>query len=1232
MNFFIIQRPGIGRRFVVPLFNHRPLSLEATGRIKRTIMRIQLCTLIILITCMHVSATGYGQTITLSEKNASLSTLFEKINKQSGYTFWYNLDLVQKVKPITVNLNGVSVNQAMQQLLVNQPLSYKIVDKTIVISPVSKNTVTVIVTEDIIVEGKVTGADGVGLPGATVRLKGTSRSLMTRNDGTFTFYVVPVGGILQVSYLGYLTREVKVSKDLKTISLEPDNNDLNEVTVSNGYQTLDPRTLTSSISSVKAKDILVPGIFSIDQALEGRVPGLIFMNNSGEIGATPKIRIRGTSTVLGNHEPIWVVDGVVVNDPVNIDPSTINDLDFVNRLGNSISGLKPFDIESIDVLKDASATALYGVRAANGVIVITTKKGHAGPPTINFSTATTFTRRPRYSDGNINVMNSRDRVDYSRDLISNNVAYPNNLNYVGYEGALNDLYHNTITYPQFQEQVSALETRNTDWLGLITQDAISTQNDLSISGGTDKMRYFASVGAANQTGSVKGDRINQYTAFVKLNSNLSDKLTWDMSFRANVAKKNFVATDVNAVDYAYNASRALSAYNPDGSLSYYNKYSGYYYNYNILNEISNSRDITNQSGINLNNTFAYKFSPDFRASFLFSYALNNTDQEISHTENTFYAANLRLSNYGVKPDGALTLMPFGGERKSSITRNYNYLLRPQVDYNKTFGKNEQHLIVATLGGELSSTKYDGTEFVNRGILSERGNTIAPVNPVDYPNYAIWAFNNPTVYKDQLTNLLSGYFTTSYTFRNRYTLNFNTRTDYSNNFGSRSNEKFLPSYSFSGRWDMAQDFFKKSKTVNMLALRTSYGIQGNMLANQTPELIMKTGAVDPVTGEYTSNIAFYANPNLKWEKTAQFNGSLDFSLFNNKLNGYFTYYYKKTSNAFVNANVSDVNGLTSYVVNSGTIVNQGIEVALNITPINNAANGKGFSWRFDPQIGQAINSLLNSKSINQASTNKNTYTNYLDGKQVLDGHSINSFYSYQFAGLNGLNGAPLFRNDENTPANILKLQGLTQDQIYQYVMVPTGNRVPTLQGGLNNSFTYNRFSLGINLSYSFGARVRLMRLYENLYNGNSSISTAAAAPESNVNAELLNRWRRPGDEAFTTVPGILNAADFAASRGHFSTGQRYEYAVNIWQMYDNSDLRTASGNFVKIRTWSLRYALSDAFCKRAGLKLASISLAGTNLYTFASKKLNGQDPEQTGFSDSVQLSTRPTFSMGIDISL
>ncbi len=1201
---------------------------------------------VLLFTCTQAAAqskpSSPGKTVSISGKDLSLEKIFTDIRQQTGYSVFYTKATLEKAKLVSVDVKNMPLTEFLDYIFRDQPLEYTIENKTVMVIPRKMNTGSPGVSA--MIEGFVRdSASKQALPGATVAVFSKGRSVITDRWGHFKIPASP-GEKLMVSFIGYAPSFFTITNGMAmaNIILAPSESAMKEVTVSNGYQKLDGRKLTSSIATLKAADVLVPGMFSIDQALEGRVPGLFVMNNSGEVGASPRIRIRGTSTILASREPVWVVDGVVVNDPVGIDPSTINDLDFVNRLGNAISGLQPYNIEQIDILKDASATALYGVRAANGVIVITTKKGHAGAPVLDFNNSTILTQRPRYTDHNINVMNSRQRIDYSRDILNSGLTYPTNINWVGYEGALNDLYSGKVNYTQFQQEVHQLETNNTDWFSLITQNAVSTQNNLSISGGSDRLSYFASLGEATQMGTVRGEGVNQYSAFVKLNSNVSKKLSWEFELRNNIEKRNYVAASVNALNYAYNTSRAIPALNKDGSLSYYQSYSApayAFYNFNILNEMRNSTDITNISGLNLTTNLNYKLTRDLSGTALFSYSNNNTDEEITYGENTLYAAGQRRSEYGVQPPPAQTLMPYGGELQSNTIRNSSWLVRGQLNYARPVGASGKDRVDVILGTEASSNAYKGLKQVRRGYLPDRGETFAPVDPQKYPAYAAWELEtNIDQVQDQITNLVSGYFSASYTFNNKYILNFNTRTDFSNKFGASSQEKFLPTWSVSGRWDMAEDLFKHSDKVNMLALRMSYGYQGNMLENETPDLIIKQGSLDPITNEYYSNIAYYPNPNLQWEKNSEINTSIDFSLLHNKINGTLTYFHKETKNAFLNKVVSDVNGRTSYVVNSGTILNQGVEVGFNFTPVNNVgASGrkKGFVWKIDPQLGQVVNKLLakaiNNNGLNQSVgvSNANTFTNYLNGSQIINNKAVNTFYSYQFNALDHNKGYPTFKHDGTTDAATYAKENI--DQVYQTVMAPSGNRIPTLQGGISNNFSYRNFALGFNLAYSFGSRVRMLKLYTGANSTAILFGTAAPLPEQNVNKAFLNRWRKPGDEAFTNIPGLLSGDDYSRSITHPSTGQPWQYANNMWQMFDNSDIRVASGNFVKIKTVNFRYTLDDAVVKKIGCKSAYIMLSGLNLYTFASRKLQGQDPEQAGFGDTMQLSARPSYSFNIDVT-
>lgn len=256
--------------------------------------------------------------------------------------------------------------------------------------------------------------------GAYVIVKGTKRSAMTNVDGQYTLRIPQTKVTLTVSYVGAKAQTVEIApgRTATTRNIKLKNNDrvLGEAVVTNGYQTIDPRNNTAAITTVKMDEILMPNMTTVDMALEGRIPDLVFTNNSGEAGATGRIRLRGTSTIIGNREPLWVLDGFILQDPVDVSPDQLNDPDYINYVGNAISGINPEDIDRIDILRDAAATAIYGTRASNGVIVVTTKKGRVGPPTIRYSNQTTLTRRPRYSDGDIKLMNSQERVQFGKDL------------------------------------------------------------------------------------------------------------------------------------------------------------------------------------------------------------------------------------------------------------------------------------------------------------------------------------------------------------------------------------------------------------------------------------------------------------------------------------------------------------------------------------------------------------------------------------------------------------------------------------------------------------------------------------------------------------------------------------------------------------------------------------------------------------------------------------------------
>ncbi|MFR4036756.1 MAG: TonB-dependent receptor plug domain-containing protein [Butyricimonas faecalis] len=399
------------------------------------------------------TSSAFGQeratkVISLKLGNATVLQALEEINRLSqNNVIFKREEVIRETKRITVDLKDVTVLQAVQECIKGTRLTCTERNGSVAVGPDTESE-----TCSNFRYGKRPERDGMGV---TVIVKGLAMGTSTDNNGHYSLNLPRVDNLsLLFSFIGMETEEVKYAgKDTINVVMKEIVSELEEVVVNTGYQRIDARKNASAITSVRAEDIITPGLQTIDQMLEGHVPGMIFMQNSGQIGAAPRLRIRGTSTILGSQEPLWVIDGVIQEDPVNVDPENLNDLDFVNLLGNAISGLNPEDIEQIDVLKDAAATAIYGKKAANGVIVITTKAGKQGPPSVMYSVSGSFTQRPRYSDRSVNVMNSKERIAFSRDMIENRLAYPKITSWVGYEAAYRDYINGQIGYSEYKSLV-----------------------------------------------------------------------------------------------------------------------------------------------------------------------------------------------------------------------------------------------------------------------------------------------------------------------------------------------------------------------------------------------------------------------------------------------------------------------------------------------------------------------------------------------------------------------------------------------------------------------------------------------------------------------------------------------------------------------------------------------------------------------------------------------------------
>ena len=764
--------------------------LFPSGKWWKILLIMKLKIFFLLVSLGTLQAAGYSQDsrFNLKKNDVLLTEVLQELQQQSEYRFFYQKDIFQQADRVNVDMKNVSLRQILDEVLIRHGFSYEMIDKVITIRKIQQQK-----TAGRKITGIVMDTRKQSLPGVTVLLKGTALGVVTDKEGRFNIEIPETDPIVLVfSFVGMKKQEVTYTgqEDIQVV-MEEEVTEMDEVVIT-GYQVIDRKKLTSAITSVKAEDIMIPGVNSIDQMLEGRIPDLMLTTNSGEVGVVPRLRIRGTSTLVGNREPLWVVNGVVVNDPVPLDSDVLNDPDYVNRIGNAIAGLNPQDIQRIDVLKDAAATTLYGTRAANGVIVITTKKGHVGKPVVRYNMTTTYKRRPRYSDRKIDLMNSKERIDLSRELAAASYLYPSDMSIVGYEYLLQQLYAGVIDDEQFAIEVKKLENNNTDWFDILTEDAFSHNHTLSISGGTDQLRYYSSVGYTKDNDVIKGQGISRYTGNLSLESDLTKWLKASMDFNANISERNYEQSAVGSVNYAYTTSRAIAAYEEGGDLSYYQKrYNSFYrYDFNILNERANSYTKQENSGFDLTSRLIFRFTDWLNGDVLFNYAVSNADNEDYWGESTYHVACIRKSNYGVAAPSDSEL-PYGGELSEQNTRNKTYSLRAQLNLNKYFGEEEKHNINGALGYEMSSSRYKGYQNTSRGYYADRGKNFTSVGASDYSKYTAWVMNNQPKITDNLTNLIGAYLTLIYSYRNLFSLNANMRYDGSNKFGSRSNEKLLP---------------------------------------------------------------------------------------------------------------------------------------------------------------------------------------------------------------------------------------------------------------------------------------------------------------------------------------------------------------------------------------------------------------------------------------------------------
>ena len=796
---------------------------------------------IFLMCCFtfSLSANSFAQQekVNLDLQGVSIKTLFSEIQRQTNLHFIFNTEQTEQLNKLTVKAKEESVKSVLDRVFEGTGFTYTFRDNIIMVRFEGKNSVQQ-ANKEMEIRGVVKDKSGEPLPGVTVLIVGTQLGTATGMDGDFLLRVPEQDSVrLRFSFVGMKTKDVPYKKNQPAlvVVLEEEAESIGEIVVT-GYQQIEKRNLTSSVVTVKTSELKTIGASSIEQMLQGVVPGLSVVNTSAAPGAAPKIRIRGTATISGNADPLWVLDGVILENSVPVTAADLNSPDVMNMFNSVIGGINPNDIESITVLKDASATAIYGTRAANGVIVVTTKKGKANSFNIAYQHTSTLSIRPYYD--NFDLLNSKERIALAWENYEDGLSVWGGTHFngtPGLEGLLNSYALGQITREQLNSMANKLEETNTDWFKTLFRNAYTQTHNLSVSGGTERTNYYISLNYNGEEGVDKASEYKNYGGMVKVNTRLFQGVNMGAILQMDRRDREMYHSSIDLFNYAVRTSRAIPLHEDNGDLHYYiGTVSGRWHKFNILNELANTGNESTQTDIKGIVNLTVNLYKGLKYEGLFSYASSHSTARDYATEKSAYVADIRGYEYGEgsEEDIKKSPLPYGGVYNEQTYEQRSSLIRNGLTYKGSL--TEDLSIDVLLGQEFRNTNYKGLKSNTFGYFHDRGNTF--YEPALGESTGHLKRNKVTRSLVDRSNI-SYYGVVSAMYGDRYVLNANIRFDGSNLFGSNPKYRYLPLWSISGRWIISNEsFLQDNNTISNLALRASYGLRGNIVEDSSPSII------------------------------------------------------------------------------------------------------------------------------------------------------------------------------------------------------------------------------------------------------------------------------------------------------------------------------------------------------------------------------------------------------------
>lgn len=1183
-----MQKTATGGLCFPVVSSYRPVPIRGF-RLPAQMLRImRMLTFFLFAACLSVHATGIAQNVTLSGKAITMKEVFAAIEKQTGYVAFYNEDILSGTKPVSISVTNTPLKTVLDAVLKNQPLEYVIQDKTIILSRKSQPAnPDVFITPPPPVKVRITDSTGQPLPGASVTVRNSRSSGMTDAEGVLNMNVKE-GDVLTVSFVGHETSIITITRSILdnaslTIVLKPAVTRLAEiaVTVNTGFQVVTKEKMTGATVSVGSSELEKRYTPNILDNLEGRAPGLVIYR-----GVTS---IRGVGTINANKNPLIVLDGLPVE--------------------GSVADINPYDVENITVLKDAAAAAIYGARAANGVIVITTRKAKGKRTAVEFSSDVTVTQKP---DIDFNLLTPAQQVDieggvYQYLFANTGGVYPNTAAAVTATDAaiirgsnMSPLYNayyrfakGTMTQAELDQQIASL--RQNDFRQQFKDHALLNgllqQYNLAVRSAGDRFQSNLILNyKTNNTGIINAyDR--QLNIFYKGAYDITKWLSANYGVNTvlgygKASNSNFATSGLNMPSYqplldasgnrVYYATADYNIYNTDAASKPL-----YDLKVNHLEELEKDSKRTNSQHNRYYLNLTAKVIPGLTLTPQFQYE-SDVINTSAYAEADSYIMRYLKSVY-------TTLLPAnGGKLATTNARGDYWTARGQAQYQRSFGK---HAVDAIVGTEFRQTRFKGTGGLLLGYddqLQSHATT-----SVSFP--ALDAFKTTTAFKPgfNTTSLYSTYLSSpfqvipetvhrfnsnyanaTYTYDDRYNAFGSFRVDYADVFGLDEKFRGKPLWSAGLGWNIHNESFMDDvQWINFLKLRTTYGVTGNIVQGVSSFLTANSTLVNPVTTLPLSVVTNAANPELRWEKTVTTNVGLDFALLDNRLNGSLDLYRKKGSDLLVTTRLDPSEGFNSQIINNGGVLNKGIELSLQYEWFRSPKRD-GLRWLTGVVLSRNKNRIT---YIDEVATTPVALAQ--SGYKV--GYPVNSLYSFQYKGLDAI-GQPQWV----TGTGALTTLALTGNDMG--AVVYSGTTDPQINMTMTNELYYKGFSLNVLAVYYGGQSLRAV-----------VPEVISGVPYGSMPAYLADSWT-PG-KTNTIVPGY----------GKYAPGMYPgTRSVPVGHL-TYSDAFVRKGDFIKIRSAIIGYQFPQSLVTKVAAQSIRLRFQVNNPKAIWVRNDIGIDPETGG---------------------